>query len=192
MKGNNIGMKTFYHYTGDHNIAKILESNHIWFSHILDYKKGSNFEMFLEPYYFEAVEKIKKKYPNNPFYSELPDQYMNIYSKGQIVDLIDIVFEKSTLIEGKEEMEVGYVMPFDIKCYILCFSEDKENSFLRSYYSLGSKKLLEIDTDKLIAQCKAHITKIIQDKINLEDKRYEIKIGGYTKKHETQRLYFTW
>lgn len=183
--------KKLFHYSSAVKIDNIIKTNKIWLTHILDYDKGNNIEMFLKPYYFEVVERLKNQNPDNPFYTQLPDKFQNIYSDGIIKDLVDIVFEKSILKEGKFETEVGYVMPFDIKCYILCLSSDKENTYLKSYYSNGSDKLLEIDTDKFVNQCKNQITKTIQNKVNFETKKYEIKLGGNIRKNTRNKDYIS-
>lgn len=180
-----------YHYTSDESIDSILKTKQIWLSHIADYNKCNNIEMFLEPYYFEVVKKLKKEYPENIFYKQLPDQFKSIYADGEIRELIDIVFEKSKMKEHNYEMDVGYIIPFDIKCYILCLSEDNENSYLRSYYSLGSNRALEIDTNKLINSCENQIIEKVQKLEDQEAKRNPIKLGNVIRKKTRHKDYIT-
>ncbi len=180
-----------YHYSNDESIESIIKTKQIWLNHISNYNKCNNIEMFLEPYYFEVVEKLKKEHPENMFYKQLPDQFKSIYAEGEIKELIDLVFENSRMKEYDYELNVGYIIPFDVKCYILCLSADINNSYLQSYYSLGSDRVLEFDTNKLIKSCEKQIIEKVQ---KLEDNQAisnSIKLGNVIRKKTRHKDYIS-
>lgn len=188
-----MGSEFLYHYTSEENINSIINSKSIWLSDVWKYNKRENFELFFKPYYFEVIQKLKKQRKDSRFISDLPDTYDPIYTKGRIKGLLNLDFEDCEFTKSNITFKVGFEYPADCSFYILCFSRNRNNSYLRTYYANGNPKILIVNKEKFLNACERTITNCIQNALDEEykGKNYSIKLGNVIRKKTRNKNYIT-
>lgn len=141
-------MTKYYHYTKKNIIESINNNKKIWFSNVMSYNKTrfkENIELFIEPYYFQAVKELKEEYPEERFIVKLPDKYpfFDKYlkkgfnkkenkTKYPLCLKSTLRFVDSKSIEYQDIFYIDYDYETYFNCYVFCMSTDKDNDYLKN------------------------------------------------------------
>ena len=179
-------MSKFYHYTKSSIKQSIEKNQEIWLSNILNQKQGGilnqkqvgiieNIDLFIKPYYFQAVKELKKQYVSNKFIQALPTifEYRET-GLGMFPVNMKLVFENSQFIECGETYESNFEFEGEFNCYVFCVSTNKNNDYLKTYYAEGKGKPLKIDEEWLKKCCINTIKEGVQSKICNESNNTKI------------------
>ena len=156
-----------YHYTTEDIVNKIATTQSLWFSNVAHHFEKRNLELLIEPYYYQAVNELKKEFSDSEFIMRLPDIYTEIYSKDMVIkDHLCLEAENCLVLDSSEKYLWTFPIPFDFNIYTFSLSKSRKNKYLKDHFSAGCNKLLEINMEEIVQSCTQTIKEQIQLYLN--------------------------